>query len=400
MRNTLCILSAYLLMCGQAVAQLQDKLFGMDDQGAGFYFASYDPGTSNVELIDPLPLFGYSNGRCMSVDVVNERFYISDITRVLELDPYGLVPPIITDLPLPMGAAFYHAAINPCDGHLYGMIEALPDSIVFARYDRQTNVFTTLAQLGLPQFFAAPPEGLIDVQNQRYVIYNYGRLRMFDLLSGELLVDVTLTGPPNEELGHIALKCGRRELYCTSWNLAANVKRVCEIDPDQGTATAISPALDQGVFKTLNSGSTIDGPNDVFYWPGVDRMMGVNTITGTVVHNALTAPYVFSFLQHFSPCACATTAVTSTEAEGSVPFSIGPNPFQDQLQVYAPGQEATQVSLRIVDPLGRLVMERDLVIPSGTPISTPGLEAGFYVYTARFRNARGARRYSGVLVKE
>lgn len=319
-----------LIIPPAASAQLADYLYGLHNPGSGvFRFARMELATGEVTELEQLPITGVGSAASSCVDVAAGRYLFNTGQQLFTLDPLNQAPMVSVSYPLPSSTRFYGMAHNPCDDALYGVLNAGVGYNVFARYDRASNTFTELVDLGDDFGYSLGGMSYIDPQEQLYGLEHGGRILGIDIIGSELIYDTPIVNLSGEVFGHIAFDCALGRVIGTSYGQTPKsgaAKWVSMVDPLTGIVTHLASMYTQdALMKPALTGSCIDQNGGVFYWGGMDaQWVGASTSNGEITYSATaTSPQTLYAVEHFSECACTTTGVE----EASEPSSLAyPNP--------------------------------------------------------------------------
>lgn len=394
---------ALALFTPHVQAQLSDKLFGIANESPGVWnFASYDVATQTLVALELMPFTGISlPGPSSSIDTENGVYYFCDgYQNMYSLDPYGEDPMVITEMPLPPGSYFGHTVFDPCDRVFYGLLYDYDDSITIARYDLLAQSFTTIHAFEPTVWPPTAPRGEFDATLRTYSLPVLNGWFGVNVETGETQYNTTLVPIPNEGFDHMALACGSGVqgalVYGTSIHASPMVKSLSRFSPYAGIISHVSDeSTATGYWKPFTGGSCIDQQAGIFYWSGAGSViMGFSMTTGEVVHEGFYTGGELHFIEHFSTCACLSTAVPYTAATD---WSVRVDPDGAYVQVLAGPRTTRPARLSIFDTMGRSI--RSLSVAAGDVVPIADLAAGCFLYRLNAANDATRSLASGKFVK-
>jgi len=282
----------------------------------------------------------------------------------------------------------------------YGLLYDYGDSIAIARYDPLAQSFTTIHAFEPTLSAPGAPRGEFDATTRIYSLPVLNGWFGVNVETGETEHNTTLVPIPNEVFEHTALACGSGVqgplVYGTSIQSSPNAKRLGRFSPYAGIISHVSDeSTAPGYWKPYTGGACIDQQAGVFYWSGAGSVvMGFSLTTGEVVHEGFHTGGDLHFIEHFSTCACLSTAVPYTDATD---WSVRVDPHGAYVQVMAGPRTTRPARLSIFDTMGRSI--RSLSVAAGDVVPIADLAAGCFLYRLNAANDATRSLASGKFVK-
>lgn len=368
-------------------AQTAGYIFGIDNPSPTvFWFSKTEVATGTHTQLLQLPISFYTSASSSCSDMVQQLYFYTSGTEMYKLDPVNGTLLSITSLPLPANANLYHIQYNPCDSMIYGVVNDYPNSIYLGRYNPYTNTLSNAGALPLTMQFCMGCMATIDPVNQLYYMHDGTNIYAIDLVAGQFLYSTPVINMGTEIFGHISYDCASGKIIGTSAGTDDIYKFLASVDPVTGIVTHISGySWPQGAMKPVGGGNCIDYTTGIYYYSGMpDLIIGVDVITGDTTSIQATGEGSFLFVQCFSMCPCAPSAVDEKSLSS---FLVYPNPAENMLIVECTNGMQNGYFV-ITDALGREVMNVPLN-DLRTVISLEQLAAGTYFWRTESSNAQG-----------
>lgn len=363
-------------------AQITNYVYALHNTQSGiFYFSEIEIATGNITDLQLLPVTGYGTYSCSAVNVTTQEFYFCDGTQLISIDANsGNINSNIT-LPIPPLTNFSHIQYNQCDSNIYGLIKDNTNLVSFAKFNPYTGVFTNISALNSTIGYCFGCMTVIDPVANFFAFQSNGVI-VIEITTGNIIYNSPLNNLPNENFGHIALKCSTHEIFGTSANVSTGLKYLATIDPATGNVSHVSAnGWTPGLFKPGAGGDFINQfTGDYFYSGANSKLLGANTITGNLVYNKTIGNQgEILFINHFSSCGCGSPSAINNVAPQNNTIEILPNPFSNYINVknIVTNQK---VYFQLISPLGKIVFAS--IINSSEPINVSqlNLPEGIYHY--------------------
>lgn len=411
----------FILIPNLASAQLDSTMYGISRNATGIKFAKVNPATGVVTDISTSDIAtGYSlSGSCLNPYANTYTFFGGTVLNTVDISTgISISTPTITT---PPGTQYFQFPFfNNSDSTIYGLSRGSQYDSTLMTYVGVLYLSTINTSTGVVSAISTSSIGQAINMNLGYTVDPYNKIYYFsdgsnkikgiDMYTGTIYSNTTLS----KQVSNIVYNCIDNNMYGMVSTLFYDTildpdsllppmivldsaaLQLARIDITTGNITILTSGS-VGASYTLNAGVTIDPINNLYYYQGSGRLIGISMTTGNIVNNSIInnisgAPY-FDLMRHYQNCYYAETRRTNTTsintATNSNAFMIAPNPASDNISLIS--ENTTQIeSIYIMDMMGKIVANKSDL--ASTTIDISNLSTGHYILNILTKDGAIARQ--------
>lgn len=417
--------SLLLLLGSNLAAQIDSTIYGVSRNSTGVKFAKINPTTAAVtDISSSYVAAGFAlSGSCLNPYDNTFSFFGGTTINTLDIATgTSIASPSITT---PPGTLYFqYPYFNNADSTIYGLargnyFDSTTMTNVGAMYLSTIDPLT-----GNTTAISTSSIGAGIVINMGYTvdpylnIYYYAdeprKIKGIDMYTGSIYSNTNILLAPEENLSNIVYNCNDNNIYA----LVSRSYFDTIIDPDTlippmvvfdsasmklarinittGAVTIISTGSVGSVYS-FNAGITIDPINNIYYYQGPGRLIGISMITGDIVNNSIinnssAAPY-FDLMRHYQNCYYADSRRSNPllsvgDIADKNNYRLAPNPTNSSLYIES-DQGTTELNVRILNMFGQTV--QSTTAAANDAIDVSALTSGQYVLVIQQNDGSVAR---------
>lgn len=399
----------YILFAQQlCVAQIDSTMYGLSRNSTGVKLARINPTTGIVtDISTSYVSAGFSlSGSCLNPYNNTFTYFGGTVVNTLDITTgSSIASPSIT---MPSTAQYFQFPFfNNSDSTIYGLARG--------------NIYDSTTMTNIGSMYLAtidPISGIVNqissssigsgiLMNTGYTVDPYMKIYYYadnpnsikgiDMYTGSIYSNTTIS----RQVSNIVYNCNDNTMYgLVNSNffdtildpdtllppiilLDSSALQLARIDMTTGNVTVLS-AESVGTAYSFNAGITIDPINNLYYYQGPGRLIGISLTTGDIVNNQIInnttgAPY-FDLMRHYQNCYYAESRRANTTSiqslNNNLSMVIAPNPANDNITLITDHIDQIH-SIQLLDMMGKSIASKSDLTSNTIDISN--LATGPYI---------------------